>query len=254
MRSGTMMSRRTDHIAVREVSETEDALLVEGYALLQEAIGVESVEDLGSFRSTVSSATDAAAIPKMVCATCAGHLVGFVVGTYLSNLGMGFIAYSGVRQQWRRRGVYTDMRHRIVDLFDKETGGVRPGTQRAGEALGRAQGAPQGDQDGGLLYVISEQDEDSPLYGAYLSKWGAVVASCAYEQPEVQGLRARDLKLVLQPVARRTAPGRDETLAIVREVYERIYRIQDVAANESFRRIVASLHDTPLSVTQVRVG
>ena len=238
---------------IREVRETEDTLILEGYALLQEAIGVESVEDLGSFLKTVSLATDEAAIPKMVCATSAEDMVGFIVGTYLSNLGMGFIAYSAVREQWRGRGMYTDMRHRIVDLFDQEIGRARSGTRpgptptheiRATEARGLANGA----HVERVLYVISELNEDGPLYRTYLRKWGAIVAPCAYEQPGVQGLQSKELKLVLQPVRRRTAPGHDETLAIVREVYERIYRVQDVTANASFRRIAASLRHTPLSV------
>ena len=254
-----MMSRLTDQIGIREVGETEDAIILKGYALLQEAIGVESVEDLRSFRKTVSSATDDAAIPKMVCATSAEDTIGCIVGTYLSNLNMGFIAYSAVDERWRGRGVYTDMRHRILELFNQESEGVRSETRldgspeppasrlRARETNGQGHGE-------GVLYVISELDEESPLYGVYLNRWGAVVAPCAYEQPEAQGLQARDLKLVLQPVARRTAPGRDETLAIVREMYERIYRIRNVAANASFHRIAISLQDVPLSAGKARVG
>ena len=252
-----MMSQLSNQIGIRDLYETEDALILRGYALLQEAIGVESVEDLRSFRDTVSSVTDDAAIPKMICATSAEDTIGFIVGTYLTNLNMGFIAYSAVQERWRGRGVYTDMRHRVLELFDQESGRVPDRARPAGSpshAAG-AQGSNGRGHGEGVLYVISELDEESPLYRAYLNKWGAVVAPCAYEQPEAQGLRARDLKLVLQPVARRTAPSRDETIAIVREVYERIYRIQDVAANASFRRIAVSLHDAPLSAAgQVRAG
>ena len=82
---------------------------------------------LDRFLETVSSATDDAAIPKMVCAASAEDMVGFIAGTYLSNLGIGFIAYSAVRERWRGRGVYTEMRHRIVDLFDQESSRVRTG-------------------------------------------------------------------------------------------------------------------------------
>ena len=234
-------------IGIREVGETDDSLILQGYALLQQAIGAESVEDLESFRRTVSSATDVAAIPKMVCATSAEDLVGFIVGTYLSNLGMGFIAYSAVSERWRGRGVYTEMRHRIVDLFNQESSRLRSEDRLGGPPMGTKDTTGAAPAEG-VLYVISELDEDGPLFSAYLNKWGGIVAPCAYEQPEAQGLQNKDLKLVLQPVAMRTAPSYDETLAIVREVYERIYGIHDVTANASFRRIMACLRHKPLSV------
>jgi hypothetical protein len=187
-------------------------------------MGTDAVEDLRSFSGTVSPATDPAVAPKLVAAILGQDMVGFTVGSYLRNLNMGLIAYSGVEEARRRTGIYTAMRNRLIELFNMEAGGNR------------------------ISYVISELDEQSRLYERYLGEWRAFVLPCAYQQPNAQGLVARNLKLVLQPIARRDPPGEDEILGIVREVYERVYRIPDVESHATFRRIAASLRDTDTSV------
>ena len=214
-------------VRVVAVLETEVDRVLEGYRLLQEAMGVDAVEDIGSFRRTVSTATDTAVVPKLVGATRRSEMVGFSVGTYLRNLNMGFILYSAVRKEWRRRGIYTAMRDKLVSELDDEAGARRSQAHR-------------------VSYVVSEQVENSRLHRRYVREWGAFVLPLAYEQPAVQGLRARELKLVVQPLGRQTPPDGDEIVAIVREVYERIYRIHDAANHPTFRRVVASLPDLPV--------
>ena len=195
----------------------------EGYALLREAMGAGRVEDIESFRGTVSSATDDAVWPKLVCAIFEGDMVGVTIGAYLSNLNMGYIAYSAVRSMFRRHGIYAEMRARLVDLFS------------------------------GADFVISELEEGSRLFNRYRDKWNAIVLPCDYEQPKAQGLISRPLKLVLQPIARTRPPDESESLAIVRELYERVYRIDDVIQNESFRRIAESLRNHANAISaQVR--
>jgi hypothetical protein len=49
------------------------------------------------------------------------------------------------------------------------------------------------------------------------------------------------MKLVLQPLADRNVPDGDQIIHIIREVYQRIYRIPDVENNPAFRRIIASI-------------
>ncbi|MCH7786671.1 MAG: hypothetical protein IIC22_04080, partial [Chloroflexi bacterium] len=148
----------------------------EGYALLREAMGAGRVEDIESFRGTVSPATDDAVCPKLVCATFQGDMVGVTIGAYLSNLNMGYIAYSAVRSMFRRRGIYAEMRARLIDLFN------------------------------GADFVISELEEGSRLFNRYLAEWNAIALPCDYEQPEAQGLISLRFKLVLQPLARTVPP------------------------------------------------
>ncbi len=213
-----------NQIEFHEFTEHHGERIAEAHALLRDVIPPGSVEDFESFGATVSRMTDADVVPGLVCAAFRGRMVGVCIGAYLRNLDMSYAAYSAVRPAWRRRGIYSKMRARLLGLLGNES--------PTGEAL----------------YLISELDEGSRLYRRYLSEWKAFVLPCDYEQPEAQGLCRRPAKLVIQPLARRRRPDESESLAIVRELYERIYRIDDAAQNESYRRIAASLRSRAVAL------
>ena len=195
-----------------DASRLEDVLEV--YSLLQAAMGCDNVEDLHSFRRTVSPSTDRRVTPRVVLAVNDNGMIGVVVGATLKDLNAGFIAYSAVKEAWRRRGIYTRMRSNLIGRFT---------------------------EDDGVEYVVSELDEHEWLFSKYLRDWKALPLPGSYEQPQAQGLQAKPLKLVAQPVGNGTTPGPSETVALVREIYKRIYRIEDVDGNDSFRRMLASL-------------
>ena len=217
-------THKSSSLVVLEISASDTVSVLEGYSILREAMGADSVEDQQSFWGTVSPATDPAVAPKLVAATLGRDMAGFIVGSYLRNLNIGLIAYSAVREAHRRLGIYTAMRSRLIELFNLEANG------------------------GQVSYVMSELEEHSRLYDRYVGEWRAFVLPCAYRQPDAQGLKAKDLKLVLQPIARGDPPGDDEILEIVSEVYKRVYRIVDVENHTTFRRIAASLRDTDTCV------
>ena len=219
-------------VTLCEVAETDIARILEGYALLQQALGCDAVEDLDSFLGTVSSSTDAAVAPKIVRATRDDEIVGVIIGQYLRNLNMGFIAYSGVRVAWRRRGIYAAMRREIIDLFNWEA--AREVSQKHSRSVD---------------YVLSELDEDGWLYQTYLDVWNGIALTCDYEQPGAQGLQAKPLRLMLQPVGQQKPPTHSQIAAIVRELYERVYRIEDVDTNPAYRRIITSLSNFSIGVT-----
>ena len=208
--------------------------VLEGYSLLQEEMGVDRVEDIASFWGTVSPSTDSALVPKLVAFTHRGRMQGIVVGAYLKDLNMGMVHYSGVRTAWRGRGLYATLKGHLIALLNREAG--------------RGGGLDMPERSPGIGYLISELDEDGPLYRRYLERWGAFVLACSYEQPDAQGLRATPMKLVLQPTGRRTPPTRGEAVSIVREIYEHVYRLSDIAENPRFRRVVDSLGDSPAGV------
>ncbi len=195
-----------------DASRLEDVL--EAYSLLQAAMGCDNVEDLRSFRRTVSPSTDQRVTPRVILAVSDGEIIGVVVGATLRNLNAGFIAYSAVKEAWRRRGIYTRMRSSLIGRFT---------------------------EDDGVDYVVSELDEQQWLYSKYLRDWKAVPLPGSYQQPQAQGLRATSLKLVAQPARNGTTPGLAGTVSLVREIYKRIYRIEDIDGNESFRRMLESL-------------
>ena len=214
---------------VHEVSESDAARLLQGHTLLREEMVPGEVERLDEFMKTVSSATAAAVVPTLVYATYQAEMIGFNVGLYLQDVNVGFIAYSAVRPHWRRLGVYTAMRSLLVAAMQRE-------------AAGRSHGQ--------LDYVVSELGESSPLLRPYVNELNALLAPCAYEQPAVQGLTSRRLKLVMQPLGRRGLPSTEGLLDIVREVYRSVYRISNVWDHPAYHRVAASLGSAPVAVSQ----
>ena len=195
-----------------DASRLEDVF--EAYSLLQVEMGCEHVEDLRSFRSTVSPSMNQRVLPRVILAVSDDEIIGVMVGATLRNLNAGFIAYSAVKEAWRRRGIYTKMRGSLLRRFA---------------------------HDDDVEYVVSELDEQEWLFTKYVRDWNAVALPASYEQPQAQGLQARPLRLVVQPVESGREVVMSETVALVREIYEGIYQITDVEGNESFRRILASL-------------
>ena len=199
---------------LRDLDESRLEDVIEAYSLLQVAMGCDNVEDLRSFRQTISPLTDDRVLPRVILAFSDDEIIGLVVGATLKNLNAGFIAYSAVKEARRHRGIYTRMRSEVLRRFT---------------------------QDDGVEYVVSELDEQEWLFQKYTRDWNGVALSGHYEQPQAQGLPARPLRLVAAPVEKGTALVVTETVALVREIYKRIYRIEDVDGNESFGRILASL-------------
>jgi hypothetical protein len=74
-----------------------------------------------------------------------------------------------------------------------------------------------------------------------VSEWRAYTAPCDYWQPETQGLSARPLKLVLQPILADGPPTARETAVLVREIYRSVYRLEDPEEEPSYRRVILSL-------------
>ena len=184
---------------------------MECYTLFRDEMEAGYLEDLDSFWETVSPDTDPAVVPRLVCAMVDGSVAGAVLGVCLRNMGVGVILYSAVRPELRGRGVYGELRRRLV---------------------GRLNDAAQyASHEGGIGYLISELAADSPFVARYVSRWEAHVPSIAYRQPAVQGLEAKEMKLVFQPIAAIGPPTSDQVDRIVDEIYARIYRMQGALRN-----------------------
>ena len=184
--------------------------------LFVETLGVEAVEDHDSFRQTVSPDTDARVAPKLVATYERGKLAGAMLGVYLRKVNGSMILYAGVREPFRRRGLYTEMRTALLSELSKES--------------------PTGPD-----FLLSEQEEGSWLIAKYLVDWGAFVAPLDYVQPAVQGLARRRLDLVVVPQAASREKIVEALPNIVREVYMSVYRIAEPEDNGDFRRVMGSI-------------
>ena len=200
--------------SLRYLDDSRIEEMLQVYSLLQDAMGIESVEDLGSFRRMVSPRADPFVLPRVVCAFRGDEIIGTVVAATLKRLDAGFIAYSAVKEDSRRHGIYATMRQELLRRLAEEDG---------------------------VQYVASELDQQDWLFLKYVSQWNATVLCERYEQPEAQGLQAKSLSLVASPTDNAATLGAVGTAALIREIYQRIYGIADVDTNESFIWVIASL-------------
>ena len=94
--------------------DTVGESLLKVHELFVETIGPDDVEDLDSFRRTVSPITSPALVPKIVEAYDGSQLIGAMLGVYLRRVNGGMVLYAGVREAYRRRGLYTEMRSALL--------------------------------------------------------------------------------------------------------------------------------------------
>ena len=186
------------------------------HELFVETLGEEAVEDLTSFHLTVSPHTDAEVAPKLVTTHEDDHLVGAMLGVYLRRLNGSIILYAGVKESFRRRGLYTEMRNTLMS-----------------ELAAESQTGPR--------FVLSEQDQSSWLFTKYLHEWGAFVAPLDYVQPAVQGLPRRRLDLVVIPQGASRQDIIKALPTIVRELYASVYRISVPEEDPDCRHIIDSI-------------
>ena len=202
------------------VDTGDTARILEAHSLLLSSFPQGMVEDRQSFLQSVSRTAEPGAVPTVVGALHSGEIVGAAVGAYLPRVNVGMVLYSAVDPRNRNRGLYRAMRARLVKA-------ISAGARDAGKT--------------GMDYVLSEVEEDSRLHRQYVSEWRAYTAPCDYWQPETQGLSARPLKLVLQPVIAEGPPAASEVLVLVREIYRSIYRLGRPEEDPSYRRVILSL-------------
>ena len=203
------------------VEPGETARVLEVHSLLVSSLPPGMVEDRASFLQSVSRAAEPGAIPTVVTASNRGAVIGAVVGAYMPRVRSAMVLYAAVAEWARGRGIYGAMRARLVEALIAEARGA---------------GAP------GVDYIVSEVEQDGPLHRRYVSEWRAYTAPCDYWQPETQGLSARPMKLVLQPMLANRPPTMLEIAALVREIYRAIYRLPNPEENLSYRRVILSLN------------
>ena len=207
-------------VEVALVDPGDTPRVLEVHALLVSSFPPGMVEDRASFLRSVSRTAEPGAIPTVVTASNRGAVVGAVVGAYMPRVGSAMVFYAAVAGWARGRGIYGAMRARLVEALSADA---------------RRAGAP------GVDYVVSEVEPDGPLHRRYVSEWRAYTAPCDYWQPEAQGLAARPMSLVLQPMLAGGPPTEREIAALVGEIYRVVYRMPDPGEDPGYRRVILSL-------------
>ena len=207
-------------LTVERVDNPDWTLVEAVHRLLVDEMTPGLVEDLPSLVETLSQSATCGAVPVLVCAAEGTDLRGSMIGSYLPAVNVGVILYSAVAKTSRGWGIYSSMRKLLTEAFTCEA------AMRSDRTMG---------------YVVSEQQPGSSLLTAYLERWGAHEAALDYEQPQVQGLEPKPLRLIFLPTAASGPPPGGFALRVVREIYRHVYRIDDPDRNESYRRIVQSV-------------
>ena len=146
----------------------------------------------------------------------ADRLIGAMLGVYLHRVNGGMILYAGVREPFRRQGLYTEMRRALLSELAAES-------------------------PTGLAFVLSEVEDGSWLHRRYLDEWRAFVAPLDYVQPDVQGLSRRRLHLVVVPQVASKAEIIEILPIIVRDLFTSVYRITEPEDDPDFRRVLDSI-------------
>ena len=196
--------------------DTVGESLLKVHELFVETIGPDGVEDLDSFRRTVSPITSPALVPKIVEAYDGSQLIGAMLGVYLRRVNGGMILYAGVREAYRQQGLYTEMRGALLGGLDEQS-------------------------PTGLGFVLSEVEGGSWLHRKYLDDWGGFDAPLDYFQPAAQGLSRRSLSLVVVPQAADRTEIVECLPTILREVFTGVYRISEPENHPDFLRIMDSI-------------
>ncbi len=207
-------------VRVSVVDPCDTARVLEVHSLLVSSLPAGLVEDRESFLRSVSRSAEPEALPTVAAALQRGAVIGAVVGAYLPRVNVGMVLYSAVEPRARNRGLYGAMRARLLEAIAADARGLgKPGVDR----------------------IASEVEDGSPLHRLYVSEWRAFTAPCDYWQPETQGLSARPLKLVLQPVLAEGPPSNRDIAVLVKEIYRTVYRLPDPGGDPTYRRVILSL-------------
>ena len=193
------------------------------HSFLSELFKPGQVENLESFHESLSSNQQPLVIPKMKTARIRDELAGVSVGAYLGEINAGIILYSAVNPVFRRQGLYRNLRTSLIDSIKYEA-----------ISLINKQ----------LSCVLSEVENKSLMHRLYQNKSDTLIAPCHYLQPQIQGLYAKSLLLVIQSKNWRKYTDHTYMKKIIFEIYRGIYRIADPARDDAFKLVIQSLDRT----------
>ena len=194
--------------------------ILEVHNLLVKSFPPGQVEDFPAFLQSTAVTVHFESVPVVLTASTPGHLVGVIIGNYLSDINIGMILYAAVHPDSRRRGIYNAMRRQLIEIFKTKS---------------EHAGSPNPD------FIVSEVDPDGIVYKLYCDNWHSFEAPFDYWQPATQGLSSRRMKLVLQPLQQNFQPNNPWLKNLISNIYTKIYRLRDPQRDPDFQRIIQSL-------------
>lgn len=215
---------KKDSTHYQMADETDSSFILNVHDFLVTELGINKVESFNDFKLTTSKKTDDLIVPHVSVSISSNKLTGVVIGAYIKTTNIGILLYSAVHNSVRGRGVYSNLKSYMLEQLNSDS--------RENEY----------DKGGYKLidYLVSEVEHDSWLFKKYTDDWGSFVADFEYLQPAVQGLGARPLKLVLQPINKFVPPSKLTLKTIVIEIYRRVYRLTNLELTTYMNNVVQS--------------
>ena len=151
-----------------------------------------------------------------------GRVVGFISGSYLAIVNLGFVGYLAVAPDNSGRQVGSRLRRRLVDVMQRDA---------------RAAGHDD------LMGMMGEVEEGNPWLER-MRRHGALAFDLDYFQPSADGTDVVPLVLYLQPVGGRRHLRSLKVSAMRRvlyAIYRRLYRIRFPLKLPEFQRMFRQL-------------
>lgn len=203
------------------VSSSDIRLIKQCYLMLLENMEPGKVEDTHSFQVSMTLSSREGVFPTLIAALQRDQIRGVIFGVYLADLCSGFIMYACVAPSYRKRGIYTQLKMKLSESFEKSA------RQSGTEAM---------------QFIISEVKYGTLLYRKYCEDWGAYVAPFDYQQPPVQGLYGKPLKLIILPAGIGVKkPTTLEALNVAGILYKKIYRLPKTDHDFYYSRLIQSM-------------
>ena len=151
-----------------------------------------------------------------------GRIVGFISGSYLAIVNLGFVGYLAVAPNDSGRQVGSRLRRRLVDVMQRDA---------------RAAGHDD------LMGMMGEVEDGNPWLER-MRRHGALALDLDYLQPSTDGMGVVPLVLYLQPVGGRRRLRSLRVTAMRRilyAIYRRLYRIRFPLKLPEFQRMFRQL-------------
>jgi GNAT superfamily N-acetyltransferase len=215
----------TRGLVVREVEDSDDAILASAYQLLRREFDKHELVSVLEWRDTLAERD--AEVWSDVCwhlfiAEREGRLLGVATGTYLGNVNIGAIGYLVVHPDARGLGLGPRLRTRLKSAFKRDARRLR-GKELAG--------------------IVGEVRRDNPWLGRLIRREDVIALDFPYFQPSLRrGQAPVPFVFYYEGVGKiRKSLEAKELSRLLYTIWRRIYRVARPMTSEAFRRMVKGL-------------
>ncbi|MEO8499938.1 MAG: hypothetical protein ABI565_03420 [Vicinamibacteria bacterium] len=219
-----MAAQTADRLRISEIKSARDPLFKKSFALYSRVFPPSETIDREYFRNVFEEKRLGLLSPynfHFLVAHQGNRVLGFVTGSYLAIVNLGFVGYLAVGPNTGGRKVGSKLRGRLIRVMHDDA-----------RAAGHAD----------LMGMMGEVEEGNPWLHR-MRRHGALAFDLDYMQPSTDGTSAVPLVLYLEPLGGRRLRSLPATTLrrLLYAVYRRLYRIRFPLKEPEFRRMLRQL-------------